>query len=89
MARRIRCRIENVIKIPLIESEYAIERVHRDASIGIPDTFFKSAVSIDELTSIPMAFVVDYFATAIANGNWRVMGKLPFANDEEQWPPRY
>lgn len=90
MKRSKLANVSDVVEIPLPDGTYAAGRLYNDASIGIFDARFSSPISINQVEKLPTAFVTACLDSAIDDGTWRVIGKIPFENSEEEWaPPRY
>lgn len=84
---RQRVRIGDVVAIPLPDGWFGYGRVYRDAAIGVYDLTTPEVVDVSKVVSRPMAFWTGCFSTAMASGQWRVIGGDAFRNAEEAWPP--
>lgn len=90
MTRKVKHKLGDVVSIPLPDSRYAAGRLFRDASIGVFAVIFDKPPAIEDVANRPTAFVTGCFTSAIKDGHWKVIGTIPFSNDDEAWgPPTY
>ncbi len=90
MADRIRRRVGDIVQIPLPNGLFAAGRLYKEASIAISAKLFQQPVSLTDVKPTSVAFVTACFDTAITDGSWPIIGRIPFDNDEDAWaPPRY
>ncbi len=82
--------IGDIVMIPLGDGVFVFGRLLRDASIAIYNLAAKEAVELGLLASKDVLFEAGVFDTNIANGKWKIIGNIPFDNDDESWPsPQY
>jgi hypothetical protein len=77
----------DVVAIPLPDRNFAFGRVFRGATIGIVKRLAAELLTLEELKSSPTAFHVGFFAAPSQKFDWIYLGQLPFANEDEAWPP--
>jgi len=82
--------IGDIVMIPIGDCLFVFGRLLRDASIAIYNFASKEAVDLSQLASKGVLFDAGVFDTNIANGQWKIIGNIPFDNDDESWPsPQY
>ena len=88
MPRKIR--LGTVVAIPLTNGHHAYGRVHEDANLAIYSLVSPALVTLEQVSSSPVAFFTGAFDTAIRSGEWPILGVLPFPDNESAWaPPTY
>jgi hypothetical protein len=80
----------DIVCIPLDSSSFMAARVLRDSSIEVFNRVFDQPPEVGELNGLGILCTPGVFGTAIANGSWKVIGHIAFADDELSWPrPRF
>lgn len=76
--------------IPIGDCLFVFGHLLRDASIAIYSFVSKEPVGTCQLAGKNVFFDAGVFDTNIANGQWQIIGNIPFSNDDESWPsPQY
>lgn len=83
--KRQRVKLGNVHQIPLPNGKYAYGRVLKDASIAIYKEISNSPNMIPSTEDY--AFIVGVYRDVLTSGEWPIVGRRPFENAEEAWPP--
>lgn len=84
--RRVRAKIGDVVAIPLREGRgFVFGRVLRDASLQVFDIVRPEARPVPDLSAAKTLLSVGVFDTSIRDGSWPVVGRLPFAQPDEEW----
>jgi len=81
-------KLGDVFAIPLPDDSYAFGRLHKEGRLAI----YKERSS--DMSKIPQATEYDFFVCVYANlltdGQWVVIGNIPFINENEaEGPPTY
>jgi hypothetical protein len=87
MAKRVRYSPGDVVAIPLGGGHRAIARVYRDVTIAVYRATPKETARLEEVRDQGILFFAAVFDAAIRDGSWPVVGRFPFENEEEAWPP--
>lgn len=82
----IRVRSGDVIAIPLGDARFAFGRVLKDASIGVYE-YIADAQDKPPPIDTPYAFVVGVYLDVLTSGEWPIVLRRPFPNEEDAWPP--
>jgi len=84
---RIHTKLGDIVDIPLPNGSFAFGRLYNDASIGVYDLIALSSLSVDEISKYKIRFFSGVFDTYIKNGNWKIIGNIPFEKQDDSWPP--
>jgi hypothetical protein len=84
VAKRIR--LGDVLAIPLNDGRFAFGRVLKDACIGIY-RYVAIAKDAPPPLDTQYLFIVGVYRDVLTSGQWPVVARAPFGNEEEAWPP--
>ncbi len=84
---RQKYRLGDIVQIRLDQHKFTYGQLLNDASIGVFNIISDSVVSSEELEGLDKIFYSGVFDTSIVNGDWLVVGNIPFENEEESWAP--
>jgi len=87
---KVKYSIGDIVMIPVSDVLFVFGRLLQDASIAIYS--FSSQVIVDVQQLVGKEVLVDpgVFDTNIANGQWKIIGNIPFSTADESWPsPKY
>jgi hypothetical protein len=85
-------KLGDIIAIPLPDGSYAFGRLYKEGTLAI---FKERAKDINEIPDeIPEKNGYEFFVTVyrdlLSDGQWTVVGNIPFDNDDDAWrPPSY
>ena len=85
--KKSRCRVGDVVSIPIGDGMLMLARVLRDASVQVYDKIYRETPDLGELRGVPVLCSPGVFDSAITSGEWKKLGHLPFADDQTSWPP--
>ena len=83
MSKRVK--LGNIYAIPLPNDKYAFGRVMKDAGLAIYNGEYDSIEDFDK--DAGYRYVISVYRDLLMDGEWPVIGNIPFANEEEAWPP--
>jgi hypothetical protein len=87
---KVKYSIGDIVMIPVSDGLYVFGRLMQDASIAIYSFLSKGIVDVHQLVGKEVLFDPGVFDTNIANGQWKIIGSIPFSNADESWPtPKY
>lgn len=86
--KRIRVKQGDVFRIALPDGRFAYGRVYNDASVGIYRPI-DSEGTRPPIGSRDFRFHVGLYDSVLKSGQCPIIGRDPFANTEESWPPPY
>jgi hypothetical protein len=72
--------------IPIGCNIFVFGRLLKDSAISIYSFVSMSEVCVSDLACKKELFDPGVFDDHIVNGRWRVIGNLPFLNEDESWP---
>jgi len=87
-----RLKLGDIYAIPLPDGTYAFGRLYKEFTLAI---YKERSVKKDEIPSeIPGKNGYDFFVTVyrdlLTDGQWTVVGNIPFTHDDNAWrPPTY
>ncbi|KZN60871.1 Imm26 family immunity protein [Pseudoalteromonas luteoviolacea] len=84
--KRVKFKIGDIVKVPVVDNLFVYGRILNDASIEIYNKVFDELVDVNELKGLGVLFDCGIFSTAIKNGEWEIIGHIPFENEEDSWP---
>jgi hypothetical protein len=84
MAKRVKT--GDVVAIPLDDGRFAFARVLKDAAIGVYE-YTANSQDVPPPIDTPYAFVVGVYRDVLTSGQWPVVLRQPFPNEEDAWPP--
>ena len=77
----------DIVSIPLTDGRLAIGRIYDDATIAIFNRVETAVPALPEIAQCEVVFFAAFFDTSIRNGDWPILGNLPFDHSEDRWPP--
>lgn len=84
--KKQKAKISDIIAIPISADVFVFGRVLEDASIEVyKKTSQKSEVPSD-LADSKILLSAGFFDNRIKSGEWRIVGEIPFASEDEKWP---
>lgn len=83
---KVKYKIGDIVMIPVSNSLFVFGRLLKDASIAIYTFSSQKVVDVHELIGKEMLFDPGVFDTSITNGEWTIIGNIPFNNSDESWP---
>lgn len=86
--KKVKYRVGDVVAIPLARPGFfGYGRAYNDLHIGIIEHVTEGIASVDEVRQHPTVRVIAFDDEEIENGNWRIIGHLPFADVDAAWGP--
>ncbi|MCJ8340691.1 MAG: immunity 26/phosphotriesterase HocA family protein [Pseudomonadales bacterium] len=87
---KVKSGIGDIVMIPIGGCLFVFGRLLRDASIAIYSFVSNEPVDVRQLAGENVLFDAGVFGTNIANGQWQIIGNIPFSDDDESWSsPQY
>lgn len=87
---KVKYKVGDIVMIPVSDDMFAFGRLLQDASIAIYSFVSKGLVDVSRLESEEVLFDPGIFDTNIANGEWKIIGNIPFHDADDSWPtPKY
>ena len=82
-----RYRVGDVFGIPIGDGLWMYARVLKDASVQVYDEIYRAPPHLAELSETSVLCSPGIFDSAIVSGEWKKLGNVPFADEQESWPP--
>jgi hypothetical protein len=80
-----RLRLGDIYAIPLPNNTYAFGRLHKEYALAI---YKEHTHDINVLPkSLEYDFYVNVYADLLKDGEWPVVGTIPFEDEHDAWPP--
>ena len=82
--------VGDVVLVPIDDSFFAFGRLMNDVSIAIYNLTSHTSIDVRDLVGKDVLFDAGVFDTNIVNGEWKIIGSIPFNTPDESWPtPKY
>lgn len=83
--RRRRLKLGDIYEIPLPNGQNEYGRLYKECTLAI---YKKRCLSVEELDgSEDYEAFIGVYKDLLQDGEWKVVGNRPFAEEEEAWPP--
>ena len=83
--RRRRLKLGDIYEIPLPNGLNAYGRLYKEYTLAI---YKKRCLSVEDLdSSEDYEAFIGVYKDLLQDGEWKVVGTRPFAEEEEAWPP--
>lgn len=87
--KRYRCKVGSIIAIPLPGGKFAFAKVFNDLDFGVYSLLSEKIEPIEKIVEHEITFFQSATDSAVVSGNWPIVGKEPFSDEESAWgPPR-
>jgi len=87
---KVKYEVGDIVMIPVSDDLFVFGRLLQDASIAIYSFVSQGLVDVFQLESEEVLFDPGVFDTNIANGEWKIIGNIPFRDADDSWPtPKY
>lgn len=77
----------DVVAVPLTHHQYAFGRVCREPTLAVFSKTSAELLPLDKIAQMEVLFYIGFIQTKVQTCDWIYLGKLPFANAEDAWPP--
>lgn len=87
--KKVKVATGDVVAVPLPVGGYAFMRVLRDSAFEVFRCHSTALVDIAYLRNCPVSFYKVGTDEAIRKGDWPIIGRIPFDNEDQEWGPPF
>jgi hypothetical protein len=77
----------DVVAVPLTHNQYAFGRVCREPTLAVFSKTSAELLPLEQIAKMEVLFYIGFIQTKVQTCDWIYLGKMPFTNAEDAWPP--